>query len=144
MRFRSLVPLSPDCCAVALMLGLMVAAPDQVNAAAAAPRVPLGQREDYQAALRASQLNMHDVAALKFERLLKEKDLNRAEEARVSGRLVDALLRARLPEKAQVALTLFNVPEAGYWRAQILLMQRKYKEAETELRGYLKQGGELF
>src|SRR5437762_8265565 len=75
-------------------------------------RLPLEQREDYQAGLRASQLSLHDVAALKFERLLKAKDLDRAEEARLSERLVDALLRARLPEKAQVALTLFDVPDA--------------------------------
>jgi tetratricopeptide (TPR) repeat protein len=105
--------------------------------------VPLEQRQEYQAALRASQLNLHDVAAIKYERLLKERELSRAEEARVSGRMVDALLRAQLPDKAQVALTLFNVPNAAYWHAQILLMQRKYKDAENELKAYLKTGGEL-
>jgi tetratricopeptide (TPR) repeat protein len=108
-----------------------------------AARVPLEKREDYQAGLRASQLNLHDVAALKFERLLKAKDLNSAEEARLSERLVDALLRARLPEKAQVALTFFDVPDETYWRGQVELMQGKFREAETELKAYLKTGGKL-
>ena len=57
--------------------------------------------------------------------------------------LVDALVRAGLPEKAQVALTLFEVPNAGYWRGQVFLMQRKFKEAETELKNFLKTPNKL-
>lgn len=104
-------------------------------------RIPLVDRADYQAALRASQVNLHAAAALKFERLLKEEDLDRAESTRLSERLVDALLRARLPDKALVALTLFEVPEAGFWRGQVFLVQRKFKEAETEFKAYLQTHG---
>lgn len=105
------------------------------------PQVPLVDRDGYQAALRASQMELHDVAALKFERLLKDEALEPADAADVSERLVDALLRARLAEKAQIALTLFDVPDAAFWRAQVLLVQRKFKDAEMELKEYLKKPG---
>ncbi len=104
----------------------------------APPREALVDREEYQSALRASQMSLHDVAALKFERLLKEQALERDEAARVSERLVESLLRADLPAKAQVALTLFEVPDAGYWKGQAFIMQRRFREAEAELKGYLQ------
>lgn len=118
------------------LLTLHVAAADKD-----APRVSVVESDDFQAALRASKLEMHDIAALKYERLLKEVPLEPAEAAQISQRLVDALLRAGLAEKAQVALTLFEVPESKYWRAQSLLMQRKFKEAEGVLKEYLQKPG---
>lgn len=103
--------------------------------------VALADREDYQAALRAAQMSLYDVAALKFERLLKDGSLEKQEAERVSERLVESLVRANLPAKAQVALTLFEVPDAGYWKGQTLIMQRKFREAEAELKAYLQTGG---
>jgi hypothetical protein len=38
-----------------------------------AARVPLEQREDYQAGLRASQLNLHDVAALNLSACSRQR-----------------------------------------------------------------------
>ncbi|RBP40329.1 outer membrane lipoprotein YfiO [Roseimicrobium gellanilyticum] len=108
------------------------------TAPAHAQKVALADRASYQLALAASQEGMHEVAALKYEKLLKEKDLNKQEAAQLSERLVDALIRAGLPEKALVALTLFEVPEASFWKAQAYLQQHKFRDAESELKTYLK------
>ncbi|QIF01712.1 outer membrane protein assembly factor BamD [Roseimicrobium sp. ORNL1] len=103
-----------------------------------AQKVALADRPTYQLALAASQEGMHEVAALKYEKVLKEKDLTRQESAQLSERLVDALLRAGLADKALVALTLFEVPDAPFWKGQAFLLQQKFKEAEAELKTYLK------
>ncbi|MFZ4766752.1 MAG: tetratricopeptide repeat protein, partial [Roseimicrobium sp.] len=102
---------------------------------------PLGERADYQAALRASKQEMHVVAAVKFERLLQDAALSRVEASALSERLVDALVRAKLPEKATVALTLFDVPDAPFWRGQVALLQRRFREAEVEFRQFTEAGG---
>lgn len=130
--------------AVRLVLALMlVIAATRGVLAQTAPgmREALSERAEYQAALRASSQEMHEVAASKFERLLQEEDLTRKEAMLVSERLVDALVRARLPQKARVALTLFNVPEAAFWKAQIDLIERKFVEAENGFEAYLAAGG---
>lgn len=101
----------------------------------------LSDRADYQAALRASKEGIHDVAALKFERLIKDKQLTQAEIATVSERLVDALIRSQETQKALIALTLFDVPETAYWRAQAYIMQGKLREAEWELKSYIATPG---
>ncbi len=97
----------------------------------------LSERADYQAALRASKEGMHDVAALKFERLLKDTLLSPRETASVSERMVDAYLRCGESQKALVALTLFEVPESAYWSAQVFISQGKLREAEWQLKSYL-------
>lgn len=101
----------------------------------------LSDRADYQGALRASKEGIHDVAALKLERLLKDGQLTQAETAAVSERLVDALIRSRETQKALVALTLFAVPESSYWKAQAYILQGKLREAEWELKSYLATPG---
>lgn len=120
--------------AIALVCGLLFPA-----SPADAQKVALADRPNYQHALAASQQGMHEVAALKYEKVLKEKDLTRQEAARLSERLVDALIRAGLAEKAIVALTLFEVPEASFWKGQAYLVQQKYREAEAEFKNYLKE-----
>ncbi|CAN5912809.1 hypothetical protein BH11VER1_BH11VER1_18780 [soil metagenome] len=104
-------------------------------------KTPLSDREGYQAALRASKEGIHDVAALKFERLLKDEQLTQVEIASVSERMVDALIRSREANKALVALTLFAVPESAYWKAQVFILQGKLREAEWELKSYLAAPG---
>jgi tetratricopeptide (TPR) repeat protein len=106
-----------------------------------AGKIPLAERPDFQAALRASREHLHEVAALKLERLIKDKSLTDKEEAVISERMVDALIRARKVKKALVALSLFRVPEALYWKAQCLIVQEKPLEAEASLRDYLQTGG---
>ncbi len=97
----------------------------------------LKERGEYQAALRALADNLPQVAALKFERLLRDGSLSQREVVRVSERLADALVRSKQPEKVLVALTFFEVPDAGFWKAQALVLEGKFREAETELRTYL-------
>lgn len=104
-------------------------------------KLRLLDRTEYQAALRASKEGIHDVAALKLERLLNDKQLTPLEIATVSERMVDALIRAGESQKAQVALTLFTVPESTYWRAQVYISQGKFREAEWELKTYLAKPG---
>ncbi len=101
----------------------------------------LKERGEYQAALRALADNLPQVAALKFERLLRDGSLNHREVSRVSERLVDALVRSKQPEKVLVALTFFEVPDAAFWKAQTLVLQGKFREAETVLRSYLTLKG---
>ncbi|MCE9519006.1 MAG: tetratricopeptide repeat protein [Verrucomicrobia bacterium] len=97
----------------------------------------LKDRGEYQAALRALADQLPQVAALKFERLLQDSSLSHSEVVRVAERLTDALVRAKQPEKVLVALTFFDVPDAAFWKAQALVLQGKFREAETELRAYL-------
>lgn len=101
----------------------------------------LKERGEYQAALRALADNLPQVAALKFEGLLKEGSLNQSDSVRVSERLVDALVRSKQPDKVRVALTFFEVPDAVFWKAQALVLERKFVEAETALRSYLSMKG---
>lgn len=121
--------------ALALVCGLVLSCS---ITAAHAQKVTLADRPNYQLALAASQEGMHEVAALKYEKLLKEKDLTKQEAAQLSERLVDALIRAGFADKALVALTLFDVPEAPFWKGQAYLLQQKFREAEAELKTYLK------
>ncbi|MEZ0275373.1 MAG: tetratricopeptide repeat protein, partial [Roseimicrobium sp.] len=107
-------------------------------AEAVAQKVPLAERPGYQLALAASQEGMHEVAALKYEKVLKEKELTRQEASQVSGRLVDALIRAGEADRALTALTLFEVPEAMFWKGQAYLIKQQFREAENELKNYLK------
>ena len=112
-----------------------------VLACAGAGAVELRERGEYQAALRALANQLPQAAALKFERLLKDGSLNRRESSRVAERLADALLRANQPEKAMIALTLFEVPDADFWKAQAFVLQGKFREAENALQAYLASGG---
>ncbi|HSJ00923.1 MAG: tetratricopeptide repeat protein [Verrucomicrobium sp.] len=98
--------------------------------------VALVDRAEYQAALRASKEELHEVAALKLERLLNDKSvaLSRQDEAALSERMVDALVRARQVPKALLALSLFKVPEATFWKAQCFILQHRFREAEEALR----------
>jgi TolA-binding protein len=105
------------------------------------PGTLLVDRPDYQAALRASSQGLFEVAALKFERLLAHRHIDTEDAAKVSERLVDALLRTHKEQKALVALTLYEVPDSSYWKAQALILQRKFKEAEWELKAYLTAPG---
>ncbi|WP_156345163.1 hypothetical protein [Verrucomicrobium spinosum] len=85
----------PYACTAVLWAGGMTwgnAAPPPPSPVA---KVDLAAREEYQAALRASSEGLHDVAALKYERLLKDRSLSKKEEAQVGERMVDALVRAR-------------------------------------------------
>lgn len=101
----------------------------------------LEQRGEYQDALRALADRLPQVAALKFESMLKDGSLGRADSERVAERLVDALVRSKQAEKAMVALTLFEVPDAPFWKAQALVLEGKFRDAEVELRSYLASGG---
>lgn len=96
---------------------------------------------EYQAGLRALAEHLPQVAAIKFERLLQDGSLTRAESSRVAEHLVDALVRAKEPEKVIVALTFFEVPDPGFWKAQAFVLQGKFREAESELRTYLAAKG---
>lgn len=109
--------------------------------AMAGAAVPLAQRPEYQAALSASQQGVHEVAALKLERLLEAKDLSKKEVAQLSERLVDALIRADLADKALAVLDQFEVPEESFWRAQAFILKRKFRDAESEIKIYLKAPG---
>ena len=97
----------------------------------------LKERGEYQTALRALADGLPQVAALKFERLLQDGSLTRMESGQVAERLADALVRSKQPDKALVALTFFEIPDAGFWKAQALMLQGKFREAEAELRSYL-------
>lgn len=101
----------------------------------------LADHTDYQAALRASKEGLHEVAALKFERLLKDKQLTQTETAAISERMVDALIRSGESQKALVALTLFAVPESAFWKAQAYILQGKLRDAEWELKSYMATPG---
>lgn len=94
-------------------------------------------RGEYQDALRALADGLPQVAALKFERMLKDGSLTRRESGRVAERLVDALVRSKEAERALAALTLFEVPDTAFWKAQALVLQGKFRDAEAELRSYL-------
>lgn len=99
--------------------------------------VALADRADYQAALCALDEKLPQAAAAKFERMLKDKTLTVVEAAKVSTRLVDALARSGQPERLLMALTLFEVPDALYWKAQAFLLAGKYREAESAFRLYI-------
>ena len=99
--------------------------------------VALADRADYQAALRALDEKLPQAAAVKFERMLKDKSLPREEAAKVSTRLVDALARSGEPDRLLMVLSFFDVPESLYWKAQAYLLAGKYREAESALRSYI-------
>lgn len=101
----------------------------------------LKDRADYQSALRASSLGLHEVAALKYERIARDKDLPKEEAALLVERLVDALIRANQAQKALVVLGSAEVPEAAFYRAQALLKLKRYRDAAKDLERYLEAGG---
>ncbi len=109
--------------------------------AEAQPANKLVDAPGYQAALRASSQGLHDVAAVKYQRLLKERVWPNDEGRILSERLVDALIRSRQPQQALQALALLEIPEGSFWKGQALLQQRKYRDAETSLKEYLEKGG---
>ena len=101
--------------------------------------VPLNDREEYQAALRALRDGMPQVAVLKLERLRRSNELSHGEERRVAEQMVDALIRAKEAKRALAAIALLEVPEANYWKAEALLIQGAFREAEAALREYLSE-----
>jgi len=124
---------------------LVLAAGANVSAAPpAAKAVVLKDRAEYQAALRASSQGLFDVAAINYERLLGDKNLAAKDATAVSERLVDALVRAKNDQKALAALSLFQVPDADYWRGQVQLIQQQYKDAEISLERYLAGTGQKY
>jgi hypothetical protein len=130
----------PYACTAGLWVGGMASGNAAPPSPPAAPKVELAAREEYQAALKASSEGLHEEAALKYERLLKDKSLSKKEEAQVGERMVDALVRARNSTKALLALSLFKVPEATFWKGQCLILEHKFREAEEALRTCLKEG----
>ncbi len=121
----------------ALALAGSFALPHTMVAQAGA-RSGLAQRADYQAALKASRDGMHEVAAVKLARILEEPGLGKKEALALGERVVDAYLRARLPQQALEVLSKREIPEAAFWKGQAYLVQQKYREAEAELKAYLK------
>lgn len=99
---------------------------------------PLADDPAYQAALQALADGWPQVAALRFERLMGDPGFNRADMARLSEHLVDALLRSRQWKKALVALTLFEVPDSTFWEGQALLLDGNFHDAESALKDYLR------
>ena len=97
----------------------------------------LAEKDDYQAALRALADGLPQVAAVKLERIVKDPGLDNHEATAVCTKLVDALIRSRQPERALVALTLLDVPDAKFWKSQALLLQGRLRESEWLLREYL-------
>ena len=103
--------------------------------------VALVDRPEHQAALQALANGLPEVAAVKWERLLAVPELSHDDAGKVAMRMVDAYVRARVPEKAIVALTLFDLPDEDFWLAQCYLIQGRYREAERLLKSYLKADG---
>jgi TolA-binding protein len=99
---------------------------------------PLADDAEYQAGLRALADGWPQVAAVKFEKLMGNRAFNRADTARLTEHLVDALLRSRQWKKALVAITLFDVPDSPFWEGQALLMDGNYHDAENALKEYLR------
>ena len=126
------------CVAMGLLLPACLALPLH---ATPATRTALADRPGYQLALAASRDGLHAVAALKYEKVLKERDLSPQEIETLGGRLVDAFVRARMPARALEALETYKVPEAAFWRGQALMQLQKHREAEGEFKNYLKQPG---
>ncbi len=104
----------------------------------------LADRPEYQAALLALDEKLPQAAAVKFERMLKDKSLTHAEALKVSARLADALARSRQPEKLLMVLTFYEVPDALYWKAQALLLAGKYRESEATFRTYIDSPNPAF
>ena len=122
--------------AFALMLGLFIFAA-RAYGEESKNKERIEDNAEYQAALRALSYGLPDVAALKWERLLKNEKLSRNEEMKVSERFVDALLRARLPDRALLALTLFQIEDTEFWRGQCFLGLRRFRDAEHCFKEYL-------
>ncbi|MEI6536268.1 MAG: hypothetical protein WCN98_13055, partial [Verrucomicrobiaceae bacterium] len=101
------------------------------------PSLKLADRADYQAALRALDEKLPQVAALKYERMLQDKTLTRTDASKLGARLADSLTRSGQAGKLLITLDLFEIPEAQFWKSQALLLQGKYREAEGALREYL-------
>lgn len=101
-------------------------------------------RPEYQAALRALDEKLPQAAAVKFERMLMDKTLDRADSAKVSTRLADALARSQQSDKLLGAITLFDVPQPLYWKSQALLLAGKYREAEAALREYIDSSNPVY
>jgi outer membrane protein assembly factor BamD (BamD/ComL family) len=100
----------------------------------------LEDQPEHQAALQALASGLPEVAAVKWERLLHDASLTHEQADAIAMRMVEALVRARLPEKAIVALTLFQLPDEDFWLAQCRLLQGRLREAEILLRSYIKPG----
>lgn len=125
---------------VALSAGALLAQPKD-KSLREDPKVPLQDLPEHQAALRALAEGMPEVAAVKWERILESSELRREDVSGAALRLVDASVRARLPDKAAVALTLFDVPEKEFWLAQCDMLRGRLREAENHFKTYLKNGG---
>jgi tetratricopeptide (TPR) repeat protein len=107
-------------------------------------RLPLAERTDYQSALRAAAEGQHEVAAVRFERLLKGSGLNKEEKVKLEERLVDAWLRSEQGAKALNFIERMeekDLPEWGFYRAQALLLEHRFRDAELQLKDYLEKGG---
>lgn len=126
------------------LMWLVVIGGGSAGSSWAAERLALVDRDSYHAALSASKEGQHEVAAVRYERVLDERGLSKDERRRVEQRLVDALLRARLAERALERIEKLKKDELlewGFYRGQALLMLKRYRDAELQLKDYLNEGG---
>ncbi|WP_166442755.1 tetratricopeptide repeat protein [Phragmitibacter flavus] len=104
----------------------------------------LVDRPEYQSALRASAEGQHEVAAVRFERLWNEKGMTGKAKVKMAERLVDAWLRSGQGDRALSFLEETgekNWTEWGFYRGQALLLVRRFRDAELQLKAYLESGG---
>ncbi len=101
---------------------------------------PISDNPEHQAALAALAQGLPEVAALKWERLLKSNSLTQVEIVKISERMVDALVRAGQGDMALAATTLYNIPDEEFYKGQAYLVMGRFQEAVTALRGYQQPG----
>jgi TolA-binding protein len=103
----------------------------------------ISDNPEHQAALSALANDLPEVAALKWERLLKSNTLSQVDTVKISERMVDALLRAGQGEKALLSTTLFKIPDSDFYKGQAFLVIGHFQDAISSFRNYQQPGAKF-